>query len=159
MPRRGKARIALAPIREIAQNLELTRQEGKRLKALTLKFLRKTKKLSVDDIIQLGDDDDFYDLAREFLATETTPSRGPTGSEFWPIDHFGKSLTYVANPSKVIELVSYIMRNQRKNLLSEENRRQRQNVAGVENNEPPTEAGQSNMEGANVQTNLQEGKG
>jgi hypothetical protein len=157
MPRRGKERSALAPIKEIVQSLELTQQEGRRLRALTLKFLKKTKKLLTDDIIRLKDDD-FYDLAREFLATETTPRKGPTGSEFWPIDQFGKALAYEPNRPKVIKHVSYIMRNQRKNLLSEENRRRRENPAGVENNEPPTEAGQSNMAGANPQTNPESGK-
>jgi hypothetical protein len=158
MPRGGKAKSGLAPIKDIIRSLELNEQEGPCFKALTLNFLTKTKKLQVNDIIDTSDRA-LYKLARELLETETTPGEGPTGFQYWPIDDtFRKALTYAANPSRIIKLVSYIMRNQRKNLLSARTRRRRQIPQSVENCEPETEAGPSSTAGANLDTDLEPGK-
>ena len=158
MPRRGKGKTSLAPIKDILNDLELNKREGVRFKKLTLNFLTKKKGLGVDDIIRLGDAE-FYNLARELLRTEMTPGKGQTGSQYWPADdEFRRSLTYVSNPSKMIRSVSDIMRNQRKNLLSAQNKQRRQNPSIVENHEPAIEPGPSSTPGVGLQTDLEPGK-
>lgn len=158
MSSRGKARSALAPIKDLIQSLELNKVEGNRLTTLTMDFLRNTKKLQANDIIAMSDKT-LYNLARELLETETTPGKGPTGSQYWPIDDsFRRTLTYAANPSRIIKLVSYIMRNQRKNLLNGRNRHHRQNPPSGGNHGHLVQAGPSSMADAVLQTAFEPGK-
>ena len=158
MTRRGKAKSALAPIKDILLNLQLTKKEGARFRAATLNFMTKTKNLQVDDIIRLSEKG-FYDLAREFLQTETTPGKGPTGSQYWPMDGFQRTLTYAANPSSIVKPVSYIMRNQRKSLLSTRNRQRRQTLPNTENHELDIEPGpSSSVAHASLQPGREPGK-
>src|SRR3954454_2194044 len=158
MPRRGKAKTALAPLKDILNDLELSKGEGIRFKKLTLHFLTKKKGLGVDDIIRLGDAE-IYNLARELLQTETTPGKGQTGSQYWPADdEFRRSLTYASNPSKMIRSVSDIMRNQRRNLLSARNKQLRQNPSNAEDHEPAIEPGPSSTLGVGLQNDLEAGR-
>ena len=158
MPRRGKGKTSLAPIKDILNDLELNKREGVRFKKLTLDFLTKKKGLGVDDIIRLGDGE-FYNLARELLRTEMTPGKGQTGFQYWPADdEFRRTLTYVSNPSRVIRSVSGIMRNQRKNLLSARNKQRRQNLSIVEDHGPATEPGPSSTPTVGFQTDLEPGR-
>jgi hypothetical protein len=158
MPRRGKAKASLAPLKEILHDLELNKREAIQFRKLTLNFLMKNKGLGVDDIIRLGDSE-FYNLARELLRTEMTPGKGQTGSQYWPADdEFRKSLTYVSNPSKVIRSVSDIMRNQRKSLLSARTKQRRQNLSIVEDHGPAAEPGPSNAPSVGVQNDLEVGR-
>lgn len=125
MARRGKAKRTLAPIKEIMQILQLDAEERRRFKALSLHFLTKKKRLTEQDIVTLPEKA-FYDLARDLLETETTPGKGPTYTEYWPVDDdFQKTLTYAADPTKVIKHVQYIMLNQRKNMLKADTLRRR----------------------------------
>jgi hypothetical protein len=158
MPRRGKGKTSLAPIKDILNDLELNKREGVRFKKLTLEFLTKKKGLGVDDIIRLGDAE-FYNLARELLRTEMTPGKGQTGSQYWPADdEFHRSLTYVSNPSKMIRSVSDIMRNQRKNLRSARNKERRQNPSVFEDHEPAIELGPSGTPGVSLQPDFEPGR-
>jgi hypothetical protein len=158
MARRGKGKTSLAPIKDILNELELNRREGIRFKKLTLDFLTKKKGLGVDDIIR-STDAEFYNLARELLRTEMTPGRGQTGSRYWPADdEFHRSLTYVSNPSRIIQSVCDIMRNQRKNLLSARNKQQRQNPSIVEDHDPAIEPGPSSTPGVGLQNDLEPGR-
>ena len=158
MPRRGKGKTSLAPIKDILNDLELNKREGIRFRKLTLNFLTKKKGLGEDDIIRLGDAE-FYNLARELLRTEMTPGKGQTGSQYWPADdEFHRSLTYVSNPSKVIRSVSDIMRNQRKSLLSARSKQRRQNPSIVEGHEPAIGPGPSSTPGVSLQPDLEPGR-
>ena len=149
MTNRGKGRSPLAPIKDIIRTLELNNVEGARFTALTVDFLRKKKNLQVNDIIRLTDKK-LYDLSRDLLETETTPGKGPTHSQYWPSDDtFRRTLTYAGNPSKIIQLVSYIMRNQRKNMKNVRSRQHRQTSSTVENPESGIHAGPSSGPGAN----------
>jgi hypothetical protein len=158
MPRRGKAKTSLAPLKDILHDLELNKREGIRFRKLTSDFLMKTKGLGVDGIIRL-DDSEFYNLARELLRTETTPGKGQTGSQYWPADdEFRRSLTYISNPSRMIRAVSDIMRNQRKNLLSARSKQRRQNPSIVEDHEPAAEPEPSRIPSVGVQNDLELGE-
>lgn len=158
MPRRGKAKSVLAPMKDLFQSLELSRPEASLFKALTLDFLTKTKRLQDNEIIAALDRD-FYKFARELLERETTPGKGPTGFQYWPIDDtFQRTLTYAANPTRIIKLVSYIMRNQRKTLLKARTRRRTQDLAGVENHEPENRPGPSRTAVAYLHTDNEPGK-
>jgi hypothetical protein len=158
MPRRGKAKSALAPMKEIFRSLEMEKNEASFFKGLTFDFLMKTKKLQEDDIIA-ANDKVFYKLARELLEREITPGKGPTGSQYWPInDEFEKTLTYAADPTRIIKLVSFIMRNHRRNLLKARARRRRQNSANVENYEPESEPGTSRTSGTYLHANSEPSK-
>src|SRR5436309_1962261 len=126
MPRRGKANGRLAPMKEIIEKLQLTKQESSRLRHLSLNFLKETKKLQEDEIIRLSEHD-FHPLAREFLQRETTPGKGPTGEQYWPMDGSRRPLTYASNPSVIIKLVGGLMRNQRKSLITARSKQVRQN--------------------------------
>ena len=152
MASRGKAKSVLAPINDLIQSLELTKAEGARLTTLTTDFLRKTKRLQVNDIINLSDKA-VYKLAREFLETETTPGKGPTGSQYWPVDDdFPRGLTYISNPTRIVILVHHIMRNQRKNLVSVRRKHHRQAHPSIDNPEVDIEPGPSRTPGADSYT-------
>jgi hypothetical protein len=159
MPRQGKARSGIAPIKDITQTLELKDEEGPLFKNLALNFLKKTKKLKRNDIIGI-DDRAFYDLAREFLETETSPGKGPTGQQYWPIDDdtFERTLTYVANPSHIVRHVSNIMLNHKRNLLATRKRRVRQANQSAQNSEPGCYSGPSSAPGPALETELEPGK-
>ena len=158
MPRRGKAKASLAPLKEILHDLELNKREAIQFRKLTLDFLMKKKSLGVDDIIRLGDTE-FHNLARELLTTEMTPGKGQTGSQYWPADdEFRRSLTYISNPWKVIRSVSDIMRNQRKSLLSARTKRRRQNLSIVEDHEPAAEPGPSSAPSVGLRNDREVGR-
>jgi len=158
MPRRGKAKTSLAPLKDILHDLELNKREAIQFRKLTLDFLMKKKGFGADDIIRLGDSE-FHNLARELLRTEMTPGKGQTGSQYWPADdEFRKSLTYVSNPSKVIRSVSDIMRNQRKSLLSARSKQRRQNLSIAEDHEPAAEHGPINTPSVGLQNDLEVGR-
>ena len=158
MPRHGKARSSLAPMKDIIRSLQLDEKEGPRFKASTRHFLEKTKKLQDNDLLDISEGA-FHRLAREFLEKETTPGMGPTWSQYWPIDEdFKKTLAYESNPTKIIKLVSYIMRAQRKNLLKARNRRRRQNAQSVDAQGYVCEPGPSLGKGAGLPTDNGPGK-
>ena len=158
MPRRGRAKASLAPLKEIFHDLELNKREATQFKKLTLDFLMKKKGLGVDDIVRLGDSE-FHNLARELLTTEMTPGKGQTGYRYWPADdEFRKSLTYISNPSKMVRPVSDIMRNQRKSLLSARTKQRRQNLSIVEDHGPAAEPGPSNVPSVGLQSDLEVGR-
>lgn len=158
MPRQGKGRNNLAPIKDITRNLELKDEEGPRFKTLALDFLRKTKKLKRNDIIAT-DNKAFHNLAREFLESETSHGKGPIGYQYWPIDDtFERTLTYASNPSHIINLVSLIMINHKRNLLDARKRLARQANQSAQNREPEVQPGPSSTMTAGLETEVELGK-
>ena len=158
MATRRKAKSAVAPIKALIQRLELTQEEGARFKTLTTDFLKKTKGLQVNDIISLSDKA-LYGLARELLQTETTPGKGPTGSQYWPVDDdFPRSSAYISDPTRFVKLVRDIMRNQRKNMASTRRKQRRQNHPTIEHPGMDMEPGPSRAPGANMYAGLGRGE-
>lgn len=158
MPRQGKARNGLASIKDITRTLELGEEEGRHFKILVLDFLLKKRKLKHNDIIATADHT-FRDLAREFLESETSPGKGPTANQYWPIDDtFERTLTYAANPSYIVTLVSHIMLNHKKNLLDARKRRSRKERQRTQNRELEDQPGPSTAAGTGLEIDLEPGR-